>query len=530
MATPTKVLIVAFSKWFQSHSANDVSYASAQREWRELQAAIQVARGRSPLLLAVAPVNSPQYRLARRILKKRRARGVEAVLSNASVQIVESSEVWESHCAVLDVDVHSAHELNEQIATTSHEWLFPAASNDSRDDVARVIAHLLAHAQSDTTIYFAGDHELATPRGVGPHTLLSYNVIGRGAIFPRAAVMAVGGFHEDANDIEHDLVLRLCEAGYDFVGLPAEHSLANSRPADPSTTATALRRRGITGSVSPSNGATSWSVMRRPTVDIVVPTRDRLELLQPCIAAIEANCGDFAVTITIVDNGSRDSAIVEYFAASPHRVVAHPGPFNYAAVVNHGVAAGRNDVVVVLNNDTIVGPGWLESLVPLATLHDVGVVGATLVSPSGEVQHAGMGAVPYPVELPYGRIPQLTSSDVVVLSARQAESIRNVIAVTGACHVVERAKWNLVDGMDESLHVTANDVDLCLRLSQRGYYTVLHPAVRIEHVGKASRGTTESEDDHVRFLQRWGYLRDLVDPCVPYRRATLVSADDLMSQ
>jgi len=84
--------------------------------------------------------------------------------------------------------------------------------------------------------------------------------------------------------------------------------------------------------------------------------------------------------------------------------------------------------------------------------------------------------------------------------------------------------------MDESLHVTANDVDLCLRLSQRGYYTVLHPAVRIEHVGKASRGTTESEDDHVRFLQRWGYLRDLVDPCVPYRRATLVSADDLMSQ
>ena len=521
---------MAFSEWFQSHSYSNVSFATAQREWRELQSAIQLSSGRSPLLLRLAPVNSLQYRLARRLLSRQRTQPRAEHISEAPVQIVEPMKSWQDHVEVLRIDSASANELNAQVAASAKTWIFPAASSDSDADITRLIWHLLENVRDETSVYFAGDRDLATPEGVGPHTLLSYNVVGRGAIIRRDAIMAVGGFDHAAADMEHDLVIRLSDAGHNFVGLPAEHQLATSAEPAPATTIAALRRRGLTSSAVVTQGAISWSIMNRPTIDIVIPTRDRIDLLRACITSVEENCGDFAVSITIVDNDSQDPATLEYFATTPHRVVAHPGPFNYAAIINHGVSTGRNDVVVVLNNDTVVSPGWLEGLVPLATLSDVGVVGATLVSPAGEVQHAGMGAVPYPIELPYGRIPHLLFPDVVPLSSRQCAAIRNVVAVTGACHVVERSKWTIVDGMDETLRVTANDVDLCLRLSERGYYTVLNPNVVIEHVGKATRGTSEQEDDHVRFLQRWGFLRELTDPCVPRHRATLVHVGDLLSQ
>ena len=521
---------MAFSEWFQRHSPNTVSFTAAQREWRQLQAAIQVSSGRSPLLLRLVPVNSLQYRLARRLFPNRRAQSHDQTFGDAPVQFVEQLPAWSDLVEIVHVDGRRADELNAQVADSSKPWIFPTASSDSNDDVALLLGHLLQSRDREASVYFAGDRDLASPEGVGPHTLLSYNVVGRGAVFRRDALMAVGGFDPTADDMEHDLVIRLSEAGHNFVGIPAEHHLAHSPEPTPSTTVAALRRRGVTGTAMLEQGVTKWSIMSRPTIDIVIPTRDRLDLLQACIAAVENNSGDFAITITIVDNGSRDSSTLNYFAATPHRVVSHPGPFNYAEIVNHGVGVGRNDVVVVLNNDTVVCPGWLDGLVPLATLADVGVVGATLVSPSGEVQHAGMGAVPYPIELPFGHVPQLLSPHDVPLSPRQCAAIRNVVAVTGACHVIERSKWNLIGGMDETLRVTANDVDLCLRLSEQGYYTVLHPGVVIEHVGKATRGSAESEDDHVRFLQRWGFLRELVDPCVPRRRATLLHVDDCPSQ
>lgn len=511
-------------------------FASAQREWRGLQTAIQISTGRSSLLLRLAPVGSVQYRLARRLFRSRSANAQRAVVSTSPVQFVEPFANWQDEVEIVAMDSRSVSDINEQILASRKPWIFPVSESDDSGDIARLVWHLLgtAHSaspiQSESAIRFAGDRDTGSPLGVGPHTLLSYNVVGRGAVIPRRALLDVGCFDPSARDVEHDLYLRLSEAGYDFVGLPAEHQLSSSAAPIPETTVAALRRRGFTGTVRSSDDFTAWSIMGRPTIDIVIPTRDRLDLLRACLTSVEENCGDFAVSITIVDNDSRDPETLEFFRQSPHRIVAHPGPFNYAAIINHGVATGVNEVVVVLNNDTIVQPGWLDGLVPLAIMGDVGVVGATLISPNGDVQHAGMGAVPYPIELPYGRVPSLINNSVVALSHRQCESIRNVIAVTGACHIIERAKWNLVGGMDETLKVTANDVDLCLRLSERGYYTVLNPNVVIEHVGKASRGNAEADDDHIRFLQRWGFLRELVDPCIPHKRATLISQGGVIAK
>lgn len=511
-----------FSEWFDRHPLEEVSFSVAQREWLDLQTAIQRTNGRSLLALSLAPVDSPQYRLARRLLRRRLLGRVRSVSSDTPVLDVELAPNWRERCAVVKTDHLDVGSFNQELSAGSTPWVLFASAHDSEDEIALLVSSLLNHAHDPRTTYFAGEIDEGSVRGIGPHTLLSVNAVGRGAIFPRNVLVAVGGLSHDVSDFEHDLVLRLSEAGYPFVGIPTQHSLTPSPRPRTETTVAALRRRGVTGIANQGDEVVTWSVMSRPSVDIVIPTRDRIDLLSACIDSVEQNCGNFAVTITIVDNGSVEPESHAYFSLSPHRIVQHPGEFNYAAIVNHGVASGGNDVVVVLNNDTVVRSGWLEGLVPLATLKDVGVVGATLVSPEGDVQHAGMAAVPYPVELPFGRIPNLVTGDSLNLSQRQTDAIRNVLAVTGACHVVERSKWERVEGMDETLRVTANDVDLCLRLNELGYYTVLNPHVVIEHVGKASRGSSESSDDHVRFLQRWGFLRELLDPCVPVRRANIV--------
>ncbi|MBU6233469.1 MAG: glycosyltransferase [Acidobacteria bacterium] len=511
-----------FSEWCRSHPVTPVTLAEARREWQKFQADIHILHGRPSWLVRLLPVGTRRHRWVRLLVApllhdspRQRFSPHESPLAISGLRAPAVE--------ILRLDSLSIDEANVRMRESTTTWVMFAGPSDAEADLLQLAAVLEEYSPSSReVVLFAGDGSEGSPFSVGVHTLLSYNAVGRGALFPRELIVRSGGL-ASCVDPEHDLVIRLSEMGVSFHGVPLQHSLENAPSPHPSTTQRALRRRGITAEVLFDGDVLQWTVPGTPTVDVVIPTRDRLDLLTACISSIEQRCGNFAVTITIVDNDSHDVATRDYLANTPHRVVHHPGPFNYAQIVNHGVSEGRHDVVIVLNNDTIVSDGWLEALVPLATLPDVGVVGATLVSPEGSVQHAGMAAVPYPVELPYGSVHNLRTNEEVQLSRQQATAIRNVVAVTGACHVIERSKWEKVGGMDESLAVIGNDVDLCLRLAEIGHYTVLQPHVTITHVGKASRGANEPMEDHVRFLARWPFLTELRDPFVPRRRRAVAS-------
>jgi GT2 family glycosyltransferase len=126
-----------------------------------------------------------------------------------------------------------------------------------------------------------------------------------------------------------------------------------------------------------------------------------------------------------------------------------------------------------------------------------------------------MAIIPYPVELNDGE--PITDIPRGVLSEGARRSVRNVGAVTGAVSAVERSKWDLVGGLDESLRVIGNDVDLCLRLAERGYDSVLDPHVTLTHVGKASRRGNDGDGDNFRMIARWNMLGPdgLIDPFYP---------------
>ncbi|MDR6954457.1 GT2 family glycosyltransferase [Ancylobacter sp. 3268] len=263
-----------------------------------------------------------------------------------------------------------------------------------------------------------------------------------------------------------------------------------------------------------------------PLVSIVVPTRDRAELLATTLKTLIALTAYRAFEIVIVDNGSREPATFALFeeieALWPAtRVVRDAGDFNFARLCNAGVAAAGGAMILLLNNDMeIIESGWLGEMVSLAALsgegQKVGIVGAKLLYPSRRVQHAG-----FIVGLREG-----AGGHWFVGAGRHAGGLRgrlalrqNLSAVTGACLLVTRACLDAVGGLDELRFAEdCNDIDLCLRARHAGFEVVFTPLATLIHHESASRldnpGSPISatrREEWARFEALWAPSRH-IDP------------------
>lgn len=419
--------------------------------------------------------------------------------------------------------------LNDELNETTSEWIFVVSAATSEEERAYSAATLLALARAGDDVIFAdeaGTNEFAPilkSPGVGPHTLLSYDVIGRPALVRVETVFALGGFAPEAGfAFEHDLYLRLSEhrATFHHVArvLPAGRAPAtfvdDRRDEDAVAVVTAaLERRGMKGRVERGglHGLVHWSLEAptpSPRVDIVIPTRDRVDLVRQCITSIEEKTTYPNYDIIILDNDSVKPETLHYFASTKYRVVPCPGPFNYAHIVNRGVAHSSADYVVTLNNDTIVvTEDWLEQLVALASLPDVGIVGARLLDPDGRMEHEGIIVAPYPQHL-------RTDTNYPHVDC-YSSATRDVAAVTGAVQMVERVFWESLGGMDEQLKVVMNDVDICFRSQMENRYVLYTPHVSLYHHVGSSRGDLDPIDDRNRFIRRWDIFGSFRDPYFP---------------
>ena len=186
-----------------------------------------------------------------------------------------------------------------------------------------------------------------------------------------------------------------------------------------------------------------------------------------------------------------------------------PGRFNFSAINNFGAQQARGEYLVFLNNDTqVVDRDWLGALLEQAQRPEVGAVGARLHYPDGRIQHAGL-------VLGIGGVADhafrgLPSPAVTYFGL--ATVVRNVSAVTAACMMVPRRVFEEVRGFDERLQVALNDVDLCLRLRQRGYLIVYTPRAHLYHHESATRGRLHPPADEELVWNRWGDLIRRGDP------------------
>lgn len=255
-------------------------------------------------------------------------------------------------------------------------------------------------------------------------------------------------------------------------------------------------------------------------ISVIIPTRDRAELLESCLSGLLSTRFPGEREIIVVDNDScepRTKALFERLEATEGvRVIARPGPFNFAALINAGVASARGDLVCLLNNDVeITSPDWLQQMAALAVCEDIGAVGARLLYPDGAIQHAG-------VALGIGDAAGHVDKGVNPLPGEFAPwhgETRTVSAVTAACLLVGRAKFVEVGGMDEqTFAVDFNDVDLCLKLAARSWRTVYCAQATLVHHESHSRGKTHHGAGLARFEQELSALRarwstsTIVDP------------------
>jgi GT2 family glycosyltransferase len=248
-----------------------------------------------------------------------------------------------------------------------------------------------------------------------------------------------------------------------------------------------------------------------PSVALVVPTRDRVELLSRCVDRILESRYP-RLEVLVVDNGSVEQDTLEYLVRivqDPRvRVLRDERPFNYSAINNTAVASVEAEVVGLVNNDIEpITPDWIERMMAHVVQPDVGAVGAMLYYPDDSIQHAGVviGAGGVAAHAFTG-LPRGSGGPHGAL-----HHARSVSAVTAACLLVRRAVYLQAGGFDESLAVAFNDIDFCLRLRSLGYRVVWTPAAELYHHESASRGSEDSPEKQARFenevrfmLDRWG--------------------------
>jgi GT2 family glycosyltransferase len=253
---------------------------------------------------------------------------------------------------------------------------------------------------------------------------------------------------------------------------------------------------------------------REPSVEVVVCLRDRPELLARCAVSLLSQTAYERLTLALVDNGSREPDTLQLlrgFARHPRaRVLRDERSFNFAVLNNAAAKSSTADVLVFLNNDTeIVDPDWLTTLLEEALRPRVGAVAPMLLYPDGSVQHAGaaLGLHGYAGHPFAGLAPEAQTP-----FGWASGGTRNWLAVTAACMMVERPKFEAVGGFDESFVVAGNDVDLCLRLTAQGYRSLCVPHAVLVHDESRSRGRHIDPADFVRSEISYGEFRTVGDP------------------
>lgn len=263
-------------------------------------------------------------------------------------------------------------------------------------------------------------------------------------------------------------------------------------------------------------GETTWRRTPLPDVtphnapvSVIIPTKLRADLLKACIESLAMS--PVEKDIIIIDNGSCKPEMLSYLQEIVRRpdvrVIRRDAPFNFSELCNIGARAAKHNWLLFLNDDIEALDGkWLSLMLGYAMLPDAGVVGARLVYPSRDLQHAGIAIhlVPGPGH-PWRGLPELRWARHPVI-----EAAGEVDAVTAACLLIRRELFDAAGGFDEGFAVTINDVDLCLKVRERGLKVLYVPQATLLHKEGQSRGadhdpaqTARRDAELKRFYVRW---------------------------
>lgn len=354
--------------------------------------------------------------------------------------------------------------------------------------------------------------------GWSPDTLMSFLYVGNAGVFRTALLKEVGGLRREYGAAAYyDLVLRVTERAKSIRHIPMilYHMLSYERDAKAEVRVKedALVRRGLRGTVEWNEeyreAEVRYLAQEDPLVSIIIPSKDHSDMLKECLRSIREHTRSARYELILVDNGScsEEKERIEEYASEYHaKYLYRRMPFNFSAMCNLGAERASGEYLLFLNDDTIVRKdNWLEIMLGQAQLSHAGAVGAKLLYPEDNiVQNSSEQSAQDPASgrkeerlIQHAGIINLLIGPVHALMGKTDQKDwyyhRNRVtydfcAVTGACMMVSRKKYKKAGGMDERLSIAYNDVALCFRFLEMGYYNCVRNDVELLHLESVSRG------------------------------------------
>lgn len=273
-----------------------------------------------------------------------------------------------------------------------------------------------------------------------------------------------------------------------------------------------LNRHNIEGKVLDGKFLGEYRIKRKiienDKVSIIIPFKDQVEILKKCVNSIEQKTNYTNYELILVNNQSKEADTLNYIKSLKKikniSILQYNKMFNFSAINNFAVKKANGKYILFLNNDTeVINPDWLNSMIEQIQRDEIGAVGAKLMYPNNTIQHAGVVMGLGIASHAFKHFSRESLGYFGLLN-----NIRNCSAVTAACMMVKKKTFLELNGFNEKdLTVAFNDVDLCLRIREKGYLIVYTPYAQLYHYESLSRGN----DDDFKFTNPEKYKRVLAE-------------------
>ena len=463
--------------------------------------------------------------------------------ASTNEETLECLRKWAEHDSRISVtygkdNLHISGASNNALKMANGEFVGLMDNDDelTNDALYHVIDLLNNHSDADY-IYTDEDKideegDYCQPHfkpGWSPELLESMMYVGHFSVIRKSILEQVGGFREGLEGSQdYDLALRIAEISNNFYHIPKilyhwriiPGSVSGGGDAKQYAYTSAVNaltehvaKENLNNSAETTNYAGLYRIRREsgnPSVTIIIPFHNKAEMTIDCLKSIKMSSYDNYSIFLISNNSSDDELeVVKNYIENDERITLeeYNHKFNWASINNWAAQCCESEFLLFLNNDTlIINKDWIESLLDCGIKKNVGAVGAKLLYEDDTIQHAGIimqigGIAGHAFRYHPDEVPGYFGySDVV----------RNCAAVTGACMLVRKELWQQLDGFDESLRISYNDVDFCLRLLEINYAVIYTPFAKLYHLESISRPKTiadMSTEELVEFQRESDFLR-----------------------
>ena len=228
-----------------------------------------------------------------------------------------------------------------------------------------------------------------------------------------------------------------------------------------------------------------------PLISVIIPSKDHSEMLRDCIDRVIEAKDDLKIEFIVVDNGSEESEkekIEDYLKGLKgirYSYIYEPEEFDFSHMCNMGAEKAHGSYFLFLNDDVEADDStFLKQMVKLASLPHVGAVGVKLLYPDWEsIQHVGVTDIN---RGPSHKLSHFNDREIHYFGRNRY--LWDVLAVTGACLMVDREKYFNAGGFHDKMKVGYNDIDLCVKLYEKGFYNVVDCGITLIHHESVARG------------------------------------------